>query len=675
MLRTWTRWIVYPIILVAVMLLASCVQGFAAGRNSGANSELNQFTITSFVADYRLELQPDGTTDALVTEQIDASFSRTGVNRGITRAIPLKYQNHTNSVSDIQVSGTVQSSRTQYGKGETRTGAQPVTTSIDKNVMIIRIGDPDRRLTSGAQSWTLSYRLGDIAMNTPDGARQEIYLDANGTGWEVPFTKVTARLHVPTDLAGRLDGQTACYWGPEGARNTCPITTEADPDGTVITASAGPLDRRENLTFAAGFTNDTFPVAYTPKLSPLPWWLLVLPAIGLIAYAIASIAWLRATRGRRPGAIVTEYLPPEGVPALVAADVMGRAPRGPTAQLLEFVVAGTLTLHNSKPADPRGDGPPQRLGWWRRRKLRQQLFIPAGDFDHIENDDLRTIMKGYFEGGLGVAPHPETAGWLADKQVDLIQRGGWRDWTQGSRAWLLPIVILFTLLAGAGMLLFAPKGPDLWLAYASAVAGLLLVIAAYFRQPSFGPLTEKGRELRTYLLGLERFITLAEADRIAWLQNVESAPRVSADTHEALVKLYEPLLPFAVIFGREKTWSELLGEHEKALPEASSWLADLNLNVAFADLVTTLDHGHQHRSFYSYSGSESMRETHMSLGDSVSDATSSFGEALSNMQRSDNDGGGSRWGGSSRGGGWSSGGSSGGGRSGGGMGGGGGGGW
>lgn len=675
MLRTWTRWIVYPIILVAVMLLASCVQGFAAGRSDGANSELNQFTIRSFVADYRLESQPDGTTDVLVTEQIDANFSRSRVNRGITRAIPLKFQDHSNSVTEIAVTGTVRSSRTGYGGAETRTGPQPTTTSIDKNVMIIRIGDPDRYLASGGQSWTLSYRLGDVAMNTPDGLRQEIYLDANGTGWEVPFTKVTARLHVPPTLAHRLDGQTACYWGPEGARNTCPVTTQSGPEATVLTATAGPLDRRENLTFAAGFADDTFPVAYTPTPAPLPWWLLVLPAIGLIAYAIAWVRWLRATRGRRPGAIVTEYLPPEGVPALVAADVMGRAPRGPTAQLLEFVVAGTLTLRNTQPTGPGPDGPPRRLGWWQRRKLRQQLFIPAPDFDRIDDADLRTVMKGYFDRGLGVTPHPDTAGWLSDKQIDLVQRGGWRDWALGSRGWLLPVFILFACMAGAGMLLFAPRGPELWLAYASAVAGLLLVIAAYFRQPSFGPLTEKGRELRTYLLGLEKFITMAEADRIAWLQGVQSAPRVSADNHEALVKLYEPLLPYAVIFGHEKTWSELLGEHEKALPETSSWLSGLNLDVAVADLVTTLDHGHQHRSFYSYSGSESMRETHMSLGDSVSDATESFAEALSDMQRSDNDGGGSSWGGRSSGGSWSSGGSSGGGRSGGGMGGGGGGGW
>ncbi|WP_425310601.1 DUF2207 domain-containing protein [Ammonicoccus fulvus] len=672
MLRTWTRWIAYPIILVAVMLLASCVQGFASGRSGGADDPLNQFTIRSFVADYRLEIQPDGTTDVVVTEQIDANFSRSRVNRGITRAIPLTYQDHTNSVTDITVTGTVRSARTTIGGAEVDTGTQPVSTTVDKNVLIIRIGNPDRYLMSGDQSWTLSYRLGDVAMNTPDGLRQEIYLDANGTGWEVPFTKVTARLHVPADLAGRLDGQTACYWGPEGARNTCPITTAAGADDTVITASAGPLDRRENLTFAVGFANDAFPVAYTPKSAALPWWLLVLPVIGLLAYAIALAQWFRATRGRRPGAIVTEYLPPEGVPALVAADVMGRAPRGPSAQLLEFVVAGTLTLRSTQPAEPGPDGPPSRLGWWQRRKLRKQLFIPTEDFEQIENADLQTIMKGYFGGGLGVAPHPDTAAWMADKQAELVQQGGWRTWASGSRTWLLPVFILFALLAGAGMLLLAPEGPERWLAYASAVLGLLLVIAAYFRQPSFGPLTEKGRDLRTHLLGLKQFMAMADSDRIAWLQGVESAPRVSSDDHAALVKLYEPLLPYAVILGHEKTWSELLGEHEKALPEQSAWLSDLRLNVAFADLVTTLDHGHQHRSFYSYSGSESMRQTHMSLGDSVSDATASFSEALSNMQRSDNDGGGgSSWSSSSR----SSGGSSGGGRSGGGMGGGGGGGW
>jgi hypothetical protein len=79
------------------------------------------------------------------------------------------------------------------------------------------------------------------------------------------------------------------------------------------------------------------------------------------------------------------------------------------------------------------------------------------------------------------------------------------------------------------------------------------------------PLTAKGAETRDHLEGLKVFIEWAEADRIRMLQSPRGAERqgigvVGIDTHDPrqMLKLYEVLLPYAVVFGQEKEWAEQL---------------------------------------------------------------------------------------------------------------------
>lgn len=672
MLRTWGRWIRYPLVMVVVLLVATIPHSIERSRQ--ADAATNQFTVTDFTADYVLEPRADGTTDVLVTERIEADFPRRRVNRGIFRAIPLHYQDHRNTVTDVEVTGDVRVQPRSGFTPEEVSGPQPFTQTTDNGILIIRIGDPELYLDRGTQVWEIRYRLGDVAMNTPDGRSQEIYLDVNGSGWEVPFDKVTGRLRVPGNLARGLDGNTACYRGEEGSTAPCDrVTTMRQGDTTVVAATATDLDRRSNLTFAVGFEPGTFPRAYTPTREPWPWWLFVLPAIGLLFYLVSLVRYLRARGVGRPRVLVTEYLPPPGLPAIAAADIMGRPERGPTAQLIEFVEAGVLTLRLREPLQPRHDGPPTRVGFLRRRRLRRALDIPAADFDAIEDEGLRELMQGHFLYGLGERPDPESTAELAERQEWLVVRRGWREWGPDRPGWFGWMMFGFLVAGGLGIYAIHPRGPDFWWAVSSAVIGVVLLIAALYRHPAFGPLTDEGRRIRTHLLGLKHFIGMSEANRIAWLQGVDSAPVVRADDHAVLVKLYEPLLPYAIIFGQEKSWTAVLGEHQRVVPASGQWLGALQ-SLPLEDALRTLDHRDSHRAHRSTSGFRSISAVNETIGSGFRGAGEVMGDALSVMADSRNDGGGSRRGagGSGR---WSSGGSRGGGRSGGGMGGGGGGGW
>jgi len=69
--------------------------------------------------------------------------------------------------------------------------------------------------------------------------------------------------------------------------------------------------------------------------------------------------------------------------------------------------------------------------------------------------------------------------------------------------------------------------------------------------------TERAYPIVDHLWGMHDYIALAEKDRFAMLQSPEGAERTQLGELDVL-KLYEKLLPFAVLFGLEKQWmSEL----------------------------------------------------------------------------------------------------------------------
>jgi hypothetical protein len=91
---------------------------------------------------------------------------------------------------------------------------------------------------------------------------------------------------------------------------------------------------------------------------------------------------------------------------------------------------------------------------------------------------------------------------------------------------------------------------------AAAVVGFFVVVGLVARRP----LTAKGAETRDHLKGLQVFIEWAEADRIRMLQSPRGAERAPIDVNDPrqMLRLYEVLLPYAVVFGQEKEWAQQL---------------------------------------------------------------------------------------------------------------------
>jgi len=92
------------------------------------------------------------------------------------------------------------------------------------------------------------------------------------------------------------------------------------------------------------------------------------------------------------------------------------------------------------------------------------------------------------------------------------------------------------------------------------IIGSVLAVFVVIGMIARKPLTALGAEVRDHLQGLKEFIEWAEADRIRMLQSPMGAERVRIDPNDPaqMLKLYEVLLPYAVVFGQEKEWAERL---------------------------------------------------------------------------------------------------------------------
>ena len=89
-------------------------------------------------------------------------------------------------------------------------------------------------------------------------------------------------------------------------------------------------------------------------------------------------------------------------------------------------------------------------------------------------------------------------------------------------------------------------------------------------------LTEKGRGAKDFLEGMKLYLTVAEEERLRVLQSPQGAERVDVGNNLELVKLYEKLLPWAVLWGVEDQWMRELELRVASLDEAPDWFIGRN---------------------------------------------------------------------------------------------------
>jgi uncharacterized membrane protein YgcG len=521
-----------------------------------AQADVDDFRFSSFDATYALSADDDGRSVLRTTETLVAEFPDYDQNHGIIRELVDDYQGHSTDIELLSVTD------------ETGT-PRDFTSLYSGDFLVVTISADD--YLRGTQTYVLTYVQRNVTMST-DGV-EEFHWDTNGTGWAQSFDSVGATVTIDPALATQLTGAVDSVYGPAGKDDGEAATTRT-PDGyrfDVANLSAG-----ENLTFAIAFEPGTF----TPRaMGPLDsgWSIamlvtFVLTVLALIGTIIVRRTYLRDAPGR--GIIIPQYVAPATVPLALSAFMLRVPHKATPAQMIALAIRGNLRLRES-----------------RNRTT-------SYDLQFVTHDGATAAERNFLDAMFGLSPRPGKIRRLdvpdpaVGAEIALITRRTAADAAARGYVRRLPGGIRFLLWAPTGFLALvtaflalATYGMDFggaapifafFIAIAIAIAAIVVL--------SKTPLGRPGTELLEYLVGLRMYITLAEQDRLRYLQSPGGAVKVPVDATDriAIVKLYEKLLPYAILFGNEKQWAAVLGRFYEETNSQPDWYSGSTaFNVAY----------------------------------------------------------------------------------------------
>jgi len=559
---------------LALLALAVLVLGRVSAEG------LNNFTVTDYRIEYHLSRDDEQRSVLKTTETITADFYAANQNHGIERLIPKHYDGHPTSLNIISVTD---------GTGADR----QFSTYTEGDFLVVRIGDPDKYVL-GKQTYVITYTQRDVTKHYKDTNSDEFYWDTNGTGWVVPINNLAVSLTIDESLVGKLTGNIACYQGVQGSTKTCELAKE----GNNFTASATNLNPHENITLAIGFQPHTFAAYKMPLWQKLLIIWAVLQAL-LAVVGLGVIIWLtkryyRWKNGRKEIiTIVPEYLPPKGVSVATAGLLLGTfKSKRIAAQLIDFAVRGYLKLYQTREKTPR-----------KPAEYKIEVVKDVSSLSSEEQDLLKAMYGRIPEVGnhLHLSTLRESTNIHsqlnknAKEHEEKLIRGtyGLRKQDPAKSAW------------------FARTGKVLLILSIALLSPALLIAAvvAFAMGKVLWPLTDKGLELLRHLEGLKRYISVAEEERLRVLQSPGGAQKIlvkdgKLDTVE-LIKLYERLLPYAILFGQEKEWNKRLARYYEETKQSPDWIAGQRgalSSAAFLSAMNDISSPYYGSASYSSSG-------------------------------------------------------------------------
>ena len=526
-------------------------------------SDVSDFTFDSFDADYTLSREADGTATLEVVETIVARFPDFDQNRGIIRAIPDDYD------------GVPLNTRIN---GVTDANGDPVFFESYPSGDFVELALGTDEFVRGVQTYVISYTQQNVVRSFDDTASDEFYWDVNGTGWQQPFGEVSATVTLAPDVAEALTGNAACYVGAFGEDEQCMI----DEDGTTFTASAADLAPGETVTVAIGFEPGTFltpdpvrPIAPPPP-PPLPWWMhLVSGGLGLAsagALVASIVSRVRAGGGAKGrGVIIPQYTEPSGIDILQSAQLLGRSTSAIPAAVVRLAVRKNLRI---LAYSVEKDAAPYTLQYLSddRTDVLDRAVLTALFGRTRDAGELREY--GTYDSALGA----RLTKLSTEARASLVTEGFQRKPSGIGFGWLTVVaqmVIGFAafITVGISVEVFNDASPFALLAIPVTFVAGIVAFALALRPLQ---LTEKGREARDHLEGMKLYLTVAEQDRLRMLQSPQGAERIDVGNDLELVKLYERLLPWAVVWGVEDQWMRELELRVAATGETPDWFVGRN---------------------------------------------------------------------------------------------------
>lgn len=566
-------------LLAAPLVLTAVVLGMAAPAAATPAAPVDvdddrydpdDFEFESMHVDFTLGRDEAGRSTLHAVETIVALFPDFDQNRGIVRDIPTEYQRVDIGVDVLGVTD---------GNGNAVPFEETRWTDDDADgtdFVSLALGTDE--FVHGRTTYVIEWTAVDVIGVFRDTDAQEFYWDVNGNGWAQTFREVSADVRLEPELVDALNGNSACYRGWYGTDARCDI---AETDDGFSVAETDLLSG-EGVTVAIGFEPGTFapgiPIDRHWIVTILPWVLLAVLAALIVGVVVLRRAVWRHAPGR--GIIVPQYEAPEGIGVMGAAELVGRPQAGLPAQLVHLAVQDIARLVE----DP--DRPEES-------RFRLELVDLAAATDRDDDTAIRKLF------GKSKARNGETLVLdrnnrkLGDRIASLnsqmraeVRTRGFLARPKSGLKRLIFWPAFAVLLAGIGILVFCGMhdvGNGLLSIQMVVIIPTALMVIGFSGPPERR--TDRGAEVYEHLLGLRDYLRLAEEDRLRVLQSPQGAVRERIDPADdvAVVKLYEKLLPWAIVWGVEREWADVIGRRYAETPPPSS-----NLNFATSASIASI---------------------------------------------------------------------------------------
>lgn len=541
-------------LILGFVLVAASVM---VGTNLYAAS-VDNYTITQYDVKMTLERDSENRSTLQTVETITATFPDSDQNHGLERVFVKDYNGHPTSLKVTMVRDKNGANLPYHWSGNA-----------------LRIGDANTYV-HGEKTYVITYTQRDVTRYYADTDKDEFYWDVIGLDWRVPIEKANVELSIDGALKGP-SAQPYCYQGLRGSTTECALDFKSESyqeqpgqqTPLVYKTSVENIGNGRGVTIAVGFMKGTF-AEYKASLWEQLFGIWGIVQAGLSVVTVGLMAWIIArwnsltSRKKELGTIVAEYLPSKDVTVTAAARVGGYSTSILTAQLLDLAVRHYIKIYEVKEPKLFSSG-----------EYEIEIIKDISDLKWEEQELLRDTYGGIAAPSVGQRLNLKTLRNNTqyykrtlnnDSDLDKLIRGeyGLQELDPALKKWLRRLALVFLILS---IVLVSPV-----LIIVSLTAFILSFMA--YR------LTDKGLALKRYLEGLKMYIKVAEEDRIKMLQSPEGAEKVAdvangTDTVQ-LVKLYERVLPYAVLFGQEKQWNKQIGAYYEANNSQPSWYASSN---------------------------------------------------------------------------------------------------
>jgi uncharacterized membrane protein YgcG len=528
--------------LISKLLLALIpIISFAPGTASFA--DVNDFSFESFDATYEISVDEtkENRPEMIVTEKLVALFPMVEQNRGIRRSIPLQsYQIFPGLIEIISITD-------QTGQPREYESTQ------EEGFLNLAIKSSDGSYVFGKQTYIIKYKQYWVINDFDSGKGiNEFYWDINGNGWLQSFGSVSSTVILDPLLAKNVIPKSMrCYEGDFGSTGSCKVTQPSENTYKFDSLDLGP---EETQTIAIGFNRGVANIDGPQAVNSSSWPGFLVSLFALIAILIWAI-YYRVTQLRnlsKTTAIIPQYQPPKEPDLAVSALISGRVGLLNQASVIELAVKKLIEIEQLQDTK---DG----------AFILRRTSVNATNQNHTDLLGALGLSKAGDElnlssdmDALNQATLSTNIAKLRARIVRQVNSGGYFK----KRALGIPALVFLVALASLiGLTAFAVVVDSESVSFLTVIPILLGVpyLVVYWLILSKRVMTAKGAEVDSYLKGMRMYIELAEKDRLDFLQSPKGAGLKPSEIEgRTVLKLYEEVLPWAILLGLHNQWNAVL---------------------------------------------------------------------------------------------------------------------